>query len=142
MLPCRHPHERTTDGCTACLTQETGLLFPRAARGGGGSWRRDREGRRWPGTHDRRRDRRDALPEHPFPRATGARAASPGIESRVEDVLPGAARAGVEWGYDRREPWARPGERPAPGMAGVPPPAGVPNRAGERERALTGPCAG
>jgi hypothetical protein len=62
----------------------------RTARGRGGSGRRDREGRRWSTTHDRRGDRWDALPGQSFPRATGACAAAPRLESRVEDVLPGA----------------------------------------------------
>ena len=77
-----------------------------------------------------------------FPRATGACATHPRLESRVEDVLPGAARANADREYGWREPWARPGERSAPGMARVPSPAGVPHGAGEQERALTGPGAG
>ena len=45
-----------------------------------------------------------------FPRATGARAPHPRLESRLEDVLPGAPRADTDREYCWREPWTRPGE--------------------------------
>jgi hypothetical protein len=55
------------------------------------------------------------------------RATYPRLESRVEDVLPGTARAGADRRYGRWEPWARPGEQPASGMVRLPSSTGVPH---------------
>ena len=76
----------------ACLPSQARVLFPGAYRGCRAGRGRDREGRLRAGRHDGCGDRRAALPAQASAQAAIARAADPGAQRGLEDVLRGDAR--------------------------------------------------
>ena len=134
VLPRRDPDERPAHPRAARVTPASWLLLPCARGGRGAGGGRDRQGRLRPGADDRRRGQCAPLSPRPPAPATASRAADPGPQPRLADVVPGPAR----WRARRRE--RRPGRgQPAPGLARVPPTGCHRARAGMRLRHLDPP---
>ena len=116
VLPRRHPHGRTADAVAARRrTAAPASTCGCCEEGDGRGRRRDRAGRRRPRGHDRRRDRRAALPAGPSRRELDRALRIPALSQGWQGSFARAARPGARTGAT-----AAPGLTPRRGPGSAP----------------------